>query len=110
MARLEVSVANLPTPLMERWLAEVSPGGLPPTLRLVVIGTDRAPAGILRRFREVAGGRVELVNAYGPTEATITATVHRAGAAVDGSSVPIGRPIANTECYVLDPGGEPVPV
>lgn len=52
-----------------------------------------------------------VVNGYGPTEATTFSTTHRIrpGDAVD-SPVPIGRPIANSTGYVLDAGGEPVPV
>ena len=47
-------------------------------------------------------------NVYGPTETTIWSTMHR----LDGSDapIPIGRPIANTETYVLDRNGEPVPI
>jgi amino acid adenylation domain-containing protein len=53
-------------------------------------------------------GRVgELWNLYGPTETTIWSTVHRVTRVE--SPVPIGRPIANTQCYVLDSGLEPVP-
>lgn len=50
-----------------------------------------------------------LVNAYGPTEATIWATFHDCDS---GSHVrpPIGRPISNTHVYVLDPWGQPVPI
>lgn len=44
-----------------------------------------------------------LVNGYGPTECTTFATAHRVTAVpADQARVPIGRPIANTTCYVLD--------
>jgi amino acid adenylation domain-containing protein len=57
-------------------------------------------------------GRPErLLHVYGPTEATTFATWHEVGAVgPDASTVPIGRPIANAEVYVLDRHGEPVPV
>ncbi len=49
----------------------------------------------------------ELWNLYGPTETTIWSTADRV---VPGTgSVSIGRPIANTQVYVLDSAGEPVP-
>lgn len=48
-----------------------------------------------------------LWNGYGPTETTIYSTVQRIEASVPPS---IGRPIANTQCYILDRYGEPVPI
>jgi amino acid adenylation domain-containing protein len=48
-------------------------------------------------------------NCYGPTETTIWSLVHRVEAVNDGV-VPIGRPIANTQAYVLDPYQQPVPI
>lgn len=62
--------------------------------------------------RELAGQLLErsasVCNMYGPTETTIWSTVQRVE--FDGGSVPIGRPIANTQVYVLDPYLQPVPV
>jgi amino acid adenylation domain-containing protein len=62
--------------------------------------------------RELAGMLIgcvgELWNMYGPTETTVWSTVNR----VLGTTGPIsiGRPIANTRVYVLDPSGERTPV
>ena len=57
---------------------------------------------------------VRLINAYGPTEATITATAFeialRFAAGVAIQRIPIGRPLANREIYILDRYGNPVPV
>jgi amino acid adenylation domain-containing protein len=49
-----------------------------------------------------------LWNLYGPTETTIWSTSWL----VEKGDEPvlIGRPVANTQCYLLDPGGQPVPV
>jgi len=57
------------------------------------------------------GDRVRLLNLYGPTEATVGATVAELGRA-DGSveRVPIGRPLANYQAYVLDQARQPVPI
>ena len=44
---------------------------------------------------------------YGPTETTVWSTTHRLTAGE--SPVPIGRPLANTSCYVLDENGQPLP-
>jgi amino acid adenylation domain-containing protein len=52
---------------------------------------------------------VTLYNEYGPTEATVWATVHRCLPDERGP-VPIGKPIRNTQLYVLDGYGMPVPL
>ncbi len=49
-----------------------------------------------------------LWNLYGPTETTIWSTVSQVTA--DQPEITIGRPIANTRLYVLDPAGLPVPI
>ncbi len=52
-----------------------------------------------------------LLHMYGPTEATTFATWHDVHAVAPGTvTIPIGRPIANTEVYILDAHGEPAPV
>jgi amino acid adenylation domain-containing protein len=50
----------------------------------------------------------EVWNLYGPTETTIWSTRCRVGASE--GPVPIGRPLANTQMYVLDAHGQPVPI
>ncbi|HVG07877.1 MAG TPA: amino acid adenylation domain-containing protein, partial [Thermoanaerobaculia bacterium] len=55
------------------------------------------------RILERAG---ELWNLYGPTETTVWSTVE---AVVPGRRISIGKPIANTQAYVVDPDGQPVP-
>ena len=51
-----------------------------------------------------------LLHVYGPTETTTFATWHEVrGIEPEAMTVPIGRPIANTEVYLLDRQGEPVP-
>ncbi len=47
-------------------------------------------------------------NMYGPTETTVWSTIERVSAGTEPIS--IGRPIANTQVYVLDPRGQPVPI
>jgi amino acid adenylation domain-containing protein len=80
-------------------------------LRQIVIGGEAlSPRHVARASAVLAG--VRLVNGYGPTETTTFAACHHIPAPVDGSagSIPIGRPIAGTEIYVLDRHRRPVPV
>ncbi|WP_161556924.1 non-ribosomal peptide synthetase [Paenibacillus amylolyticus] len=62
--------------------------------------------------RELAGQlqarSKELWNMYGPTETTIWSAIHHVRE--QEGRIPIGRPIANTQMYVLDRGKEPVPI
>jgi aspartate racemase len=55
---------------------------------------------------------LQLTNGYGPTESTTFACCYaiRPGETFSRGSVPIGRPIANTTCYLLDAHLQPVPV
>src|ERR1700754_1552603 len=73
-----------------------------PLETLVVAGEACAPDVVARWSR----GR-RMINAYGPTEATVCATMSEALAGA--IAPPIGRPIWNTQVYVLDGGLEPVP-
>lgn len=85
------------------------------SLRLLVVGSDAVLAEKLVRWKSSIGEAVRWVNAYGPTEATITSILYeprqwQQPQAVDAAIVPIGRPIANMQVYVLNIQGEPVPV
>lgn len=54
----------------------------------------------------------ELWNLYGPTETTVYSLIHRVTQGTDGEAgqVSIGRPIANTQAYILDERRQPLPV
>lgn len=80
------------------------------TLRRVFCGGEALTVELQQRFAERLP-HAELYNLYGPTEACIDATWwHCQNQRSDLRSVPIGRPIANTQVYVLDHHLEPVPV
>ena len=83
--------------------------GLPaaslPALRMLCASAESCPDEVVARW---SGGRC-FFNAYGPTEATVCATMMRCTVNC-GSPVPIGRPIANTQTYILDSHLQPVPV
>ena len=76
--------------------------------RITAIGEVLSPALQERVLSSMSG--VELANVYGPTEASITVASWTCARGSTRRSVPIGRPQANTEIYILDAGLEPVPV
>jgi amino acid adenylation domain-containing protein len=96
LRRERVTFATIPPSA----LAVMEPAGLP-DLRVVLSAGEALPPHVAARW----AGAVELHNAYGPTEATVSAASGR----VDAADVAIGRPIENARAYVLDAAGQPVP-
>ena len=74
-------------------------------IRHLMIGGEAFPTALARELTEVTDATI--TNMYGPTETTIWSSTHavRSGTA----DIPIGRPIANTQMYVLDPYRQPLP-
>ncbi|PBP69979.1 non-ribosomal peptide synthetase, partial [Pseudomonas syringae] len=97
--RQDLDVSFLPTPIAEIAFAQ---GIEPASLQTLLIGGDR-----LRQFPN-PDSRVALINNYGPTETTVVATSGLIDATQ--SALHIGRPIANTQVYLLDAHGQPVPI
>ncbi|GII96867.1 non-ribosomal peptide synthetase [Sinosporangium siamense] len=89
-----IMVAGILTQLPDRDL---------PDLRVIVIGGEGGSDIALRRW----SSRVELVNEYGVTEATVTSTV--TDALTGAPAPPIGRPIPGCRAYVLDAFLQPLP-
>ncbi|HEX5534480.1 MAG TPA: amino acid adenylation domain-containing protein [Actinomycetales bacterium] len=87
------------TPSLWRELLAFEPEG-PASVRglRAFVGAEPVPDHLVARLRELA---VEVVNMYGPTETTVWSTY--AVLDDDRGPVPIGRPLDNTQLYVLDP-------
>lgn len=99
----EISVSFLPTALAERVLTLDWPTNA--ALRYLLTGAES-----LRRFPS-SNLPFQLVNNYGPTECTVVATSGTVLPEDRVNKLPtIGRPIANTQVYILDPGVSEVPV
>ncbi|MEU6540185.1 amino acid adenylation domain-containing protein [Streptomyces sp. NPDC047000] len=100
-----VTVANLPAGYFREVVGALR-GQPPRRLRLMISGSDRLHSATAARWRERTG--VPLLNAYGPTETTITATVADLSEATDATSgtddgvAPIGSALGPRELYVLD--------
>ena len=75
----------------------------------VMCSGEALPASLVHRFHERLPG-VELHNLYGPTEAAVDVTAWPCLPDGKLTSVPIGRPIANTQIYILDARGQPTPI
>lgn len=93
-------------PSMMRAFLEHPKAGSCASLRRVICSGEALPPDLVDRFFSVLN--CELHNLYGPTEAAVDVTWWPCSRG--DASVPIGRPIANTETHVLDSSMAPVPV
>ena len=80
------------------------------SLRQLLFGGDVASVEHVRRAHAAIGAATQLIHAYGPTESTVIATTWRVDHVPDHGSLPIGRPIDNTQAYVLDDRQQLVPI
>ncbi|SFN62426.1 non-ribosomal peptide synthetase [Xenorhabdus japonica] len=89
---------------------------IPATLQTLLVGGEACSPTLVKRWEQ---GR-QMINAYGPTEATVCATIYlckscRGESQGDNDNrenhaPPIGHPIPNTQIYILDIYGQPVPL
>jgi amino acid adenylation domain-containing protein len=79
------------------------------SLKRVVCSGEALPSALARRCAERLP-QATLYNLYGPTEAAVDVTAWTCPPADIPNAIPIGRPIANTQIYILDSYGAPVPV
>jgi len=103
LARGRVSHALIPPAALATVPREAARGELP-YFRTVIVGGDACTAELVEDW---APGR-RMINSYGPTEATVVSTWSEPLA--PGRVPSIGRPIWNTQAYVLDRALRPVPV
>lgn len=77
-------------------------------LKVMIVGGEAMPEELGRQLREIVPGRV--FNVYGPTETTVWSTRLPLTDISGPGIVPIGRPIANTQLYVVDERQRPLPI
>jgi amino acid adenylation domain-containing protein len=78
------------------------------SLRRVFCGGEVLPVRLSERFLMISNA--DLINLYGPTEACIDATFRIVSGRQAHDTIPIGRPISNTQLYILDKHLQPVPI
>jgi amino acid adenylation domain-containing protein len=109
-----LTLLNITPAYWHEWAIAVSQSSatVPSSLRVVAVGGDAVLPETVNIWREWVGKRVECINVYGPTEASVTAIVHDLldSQSEKMNSVLIGRPIANTKAYILDQNLQPAPI
>jgi len=116
-SEFRLTVLNIPTgywqELTREWadLSELVPNIQP---RVFIVGGDTMLPEFLDLWHRTPMSSIRLINAYGPTETTITATAFDIAPRLREPSalqrIPIGRPLANRATYILNKYGDPVPV
>jgi amino acid adenylation domain-containing protein len=109
---LGISILDLPTAFWHEIVARLADASVaaPPSLRLVILGGERALPERVAAWHALGMDQVKLVNTYGPTEATIVATRCALTPEMDlRGEVPIGRPVPGARAYVADPRLELAP-
>lgn len=106
--RKQVTILWLPAGLFHQMI-EKYPEGLRPVRQLLAGGDVLSISHIGKALKQL--DKTQLINGYGPTENT-TFTCCYSFSETDAAmtTVPIGRPIANTQIYLLDQNMEPVPI
>jgi amino acid adenylation domain-containing protein len=110
-ARLGITVLDLPTGYWHHLVAEIAEEllAIPSSVRLVILGGEQAKADRVAQWQQHASDKIQVLNTYGPTEATVVTTVFDLSRHEAGAGIPIGRPIRGARVYVLDQALQPTP-
>lgn len=112
-AKHELTVLDLPTAYWHSLFTDMQAVQKlwPKSVRLVVIGGEAVSPGKSSKWLEHFGGFPVLLNSYGPSEATVAATVFpiTSSNTLGVAPIPIGRPLPNTRIYIMDEHLQPQP-
>ncbi|UKO99561.1 non-ribosomal peptide synthetase [Nostoc sp. UHCC 0870] len=116
IAQQKITVVNIPTAFWYELVNDLnlSPQPLPNSLRLVMVGGEKVAQTAYQTWVKLFGEQVQWLNGYGSMETTLTATVYSPESATmsinQKTEIPIGKPIANTQIYILDHLLQPLPI
>lgn len=112
LTELRIDTISPPTALWHEWVSRMGDASMvPPALKLVVIGGEAASMAAFSRWQDSPYRKVRLLNAYGPTEATVSVTCFEPAVQEPDSVVwklrhmPIGRPLEGMSARVTGATG-----
>ncbi len=111
--RERLTIVHLPPAYWQQWVEHWSDCDEPPqldSLRIVLAGGDVMPPSAVERWRALPCRQDVLVNSYGPTEATVTASLYWIPPQSRSDGIPIGRAFEGRGACILERGGQPAPV
>jgi amino acid adenylation domain-containing protein len=103
----EITTLHFVPPMLSAFLTDRDAGGCTSLKRVICSGEALTRETQDRFFATLPG--VELHNLYGPTEAAVDVTFWKCQPDSTEITVPIGRPVANTQIYILDRAMQPLP-
>lgn len=105
-----VTAVHIATAYWHEWvdLMRAAKQSVPESIRLMVVTGEKVSTEHVRRWHELCDQDVLWCNAYGPTEATVSATVFIPPRGWDGDNMPIGKPLKRYTGHILDADGKPV--
>ncbi|MGG2083388.1 amino acid adenylation domain-containing protein [Lysinibacillus pakistanensis] len=82
------------------------------TLKYLSVGGEALMPAVVQRWQEKFGKSTEIINVYGPTECTVLSSYYRIKDTITDNqgSMPIGRPIANYEMYIVNGNNQLCPI
>ncbi|MGE5362730.1 MAG: amino acid adenylation domain-containing protein, partial [Bacteroidota bacterium] len=104
-----VTVMDIPPAFFSLWAVHFRTDPVV-SLRLIILGGDVLTPEVLSLRSEWTVPQPEIINAYGPTEATVTAVTYNIPVSFCGTQVPIGKPLPMRKVYILDKYNQPVPI
>jgi amino acid adenylation domain-containing protein/non-ribosomal peptide synthase protein (TIGR01720 family) len=108
----KINILDFSTAFWHEWVHELGKSlEFPDSVRLVVVGGEKARRDVYDKWVEIVPDKVDWLNTYGPTEATIVATIFNPdGLLSTGQDIPIGKPITNLRAHILDHKQNLVPI
>ena len=100
----DVTAIHLATAYWHQWvdLMVASKARVPSSIRLMIVTGEKVSVEHYRRWESICDHDVLWCNAYGPTEATVSATVFIPDETFDAPMMPIGKPLKRYDAFILD--------
>lgn len=108
----QITALHLATAYWHEWVDLLHASGqrVPRSLRMVLATGEKVSPVHYQRWIDLSDHRILWCNAYGPTEATVTATVFIPEPGWQGESMPIGKPLPGYQAVILDDASRPLSV
>ena len=102
--RHDVTAIHLATAYWHEWvdLMVASNEKVPASIRLMIVTGEKVCVEHYRRWQQICDHEVLWCNAYGPTEATVSATVFIPDETFDAPNMPIGKPMKRYDAFILN--------